>query len=112
MSSVTGCFSMEILEPGPGSSIFGAEISTPGIGPATLALSGFELLLASHAVSDNAAARTPTVARIRDITFTRRNVGTHHGHVRRSVQFVLSARRSENFKKAVQTARKRSSCPS
>src|SRR3954447_7235924 len=70
ISRVTGCFSTEIFVPGVGSSIFGAEISMPGIGPATDGLSGFELLLASQAVSARAAARTPQVARVRDITFT------------------------------------------
>src|SRR5450759_4496890 len=70
MSKVTGCFSMEIFVPGVGSSIFGAEMSTPGIGPATDGLSGVELLLASHADNDTAATRTPRVTRVRDIAFT------------------------------------------
>src|SRR5882672_2747220 len=65
ISSVTGCFSIEILVPGPGSSIFGAEISMPGMGPATEGLSGVELLLASQAVKNRAAARTPQDARVR-----------------------------------------------
>jgi hypothetical protein len=61
--------------PADGSSIFGAEISMPGIGPATVGLSGVELLLAEHAVSEAAVARAPTDRRIRDITFTREKCG-------------------------------------
>src|SRR5437773_1150489 len=45
--------------PACGSSIRGAEISTPGIGPATEGLSGFELLDASHALSASTAASSP-----------------------------------------------------
>jgi len=70
MSSVTGCFSTEILSPACGSSIFGAEMSMPGIGPATVALSGEELLLAEHAASEMAAALTTMIEAVRNITFT------------------------------------------
>src|SRR5437588_12445248 len=48
-SSVIGCWSTGILMLAAGSSVFGAEIDTPGIGPAISGLSGLELLLAVHA---------------------------------------------------------------
>ena len=73
MSSVTGCFSTEILVPDVGSSILGAEISMPGIGPATVGLSGVELLLASHAVRVTAATSTPQAERVRNITLSLEN---------------------------------------
>src|SRR5437764_1096567 len=38
MRSVTGCLSTAIFWPANGSSIFGVEISTPGIGPAIVGL--------------------------------------------------------------------------
>ena len=42
---------MEMRSPGVGSSMRGAEMVTPGIGPATEGLSGFALLLDSHPAS-------------------------------------------------------------
>src|SRR6185503_6722893 len=46
-----------------GSSILGVEMSTPGIGPATDGLSGFELLDDSHEISTTVAARMPAAER-------------------------------------------------
>jgi len=68
MSNVTGCLSICIFVPAIGSSIFGALMFTPGMGPATEGLSGSELLLASHAVSEQAAARTQKADRSLGIT--------------------------------------------
>src|SRR5262252_715517 len=59
-SSVSGCWSTAILTPDDGSSVFGAEISTPGIGPATSGLNGVELFdveQAAAAVSGMIASR-------------------------------------------------------
>src|SRR5438046_10040241 len=64
MRSVTGCLSTAIFWPANGSSIFGVEISTPGIGPATDGLSGVELLDDSHAVRAAAVASAHTAVRI------------------------------------------------
>jgi len=63
------------LAPGVGSTTFGAVIATPGIGPATVAASGFELLVCSHAdtasaVSTAAADRTLRVIRSPELRFT------------------------------------------
>src|SRR5262245_17582957 len=57
--SETGWSSTAIFEPTAGSRAFGAVISTPGIGPATVGLSGFSLFEASHAVTASIAAHTP-----------------------------------------------------
>jgi hypothetical protein len=46
-----------------GSSILGAEIVTPGIGPATEGLSGVELFDASHALNATTTAATPAAVR-------------------------------------------------
>src|SRR5206468_11976795 len=59
-SSVTGWLSTSIRAPF-GSSNFGAEISTPGSGPATVAVSGFELFDVSHAVSATRSGTTHTI---------------------------------------------------
>jgi hypothetical protein len=50
---------MAIFAPMAGSRIFGAVMSTPGIGPATDGLSGFELFEVSHAVRTRTAVQTP-----------------------------------------------------
>ena len=65
ISSVIGCFSIAIFVPVCGSSSFGAEISTPGIGPATVGVSGFELLTVSQATVANNATPTPNPYTIR-----------------------------------------------
>jgi hypothetical protein len=57
MVSVTGWRSTATRAPVDGSRTFGAEIATPGMGPATVALSGFELLVLSHADMTTAASR-------------------------------------------------------
>ena len=51
ISSVTGCLSTAILTPLTGSSISGAEMFTPGIGPAIVGASGSELLFATQALA-------------------------------------------------------------
>jgi hypothetical protein len=53
ISSVTGCLS-EGTWALTGSSGFGAEISTPGKGPATVGLSGVELFDALQPAADSA----------------------------------------------------------
>src|ERR1700741_443590 len=58
MRSVIGCLSTAIFIPLGGSRAFGAVMSTPGIGPATAGLSGFELLVASHADATSATTAT------------------------------------------------------
>src|ERR1051325_771884 len=61
MSRVIGCLSTAIFDPVCGSSGFGAVMSTPGIGPATVGLRGFELFVDSHPVATSAThARTTT----------------------------------------------------
>src|SRR5690242_9840102 len=73
MSSVIGCLSTGIFMPVGGSSTFGAVMSTPGIGPATVGLSGLELLDASQALAMIAASARP--AAYTDLLF----IGTHTG---------------------------------
>src|SRR5258706_12458308 len=63
MSSATGGRSTAIRWRGTGSNILGAEILTPGIAPATDALSGFELLDDSHEISATDATSAPTADR-------------------------------------------------
>src|SRR5262245_25932375 len=71
ISSETGCSSTAIREPTAGSRTFGALISTPGIGPATAGLSGFELFEASHAATASIAVHTPrTEQALRTIEIT------------------------------------------
>src|SRR3954452_4723052 len=53
MSSLIGCCDSLNLNPCRGSSSFGGVISTPGIGPATEGLSGFELFSASQPSNDS-----------------------------------------------------------
>src|SRR5690242_19837898 len=59
--SVSGCASAAIRAPAAGVMVLGAVMLTPGIGPATDGLSGFELLATSHPTSASAAANVPIV---------------------------------------------------
>src|SRR3954454_8215170 len=63
MSSLIGCCDSLNLKPCAGSSSFGGVMSTPGIGPATDGLSGFELFLASHPANTTVNRPTRTVHR-------------------------------------------------
>ena len=57
---VSGCLSTAILAPAAGSTGLGAVIFTPGIGPASVGLRGFELFEVAHAtVNVPTAANAP-----------------------------------------------------
>jgi hypothetical protein len=57
---VTGCWSTEICAPADGDIGAGAVMLTPGIGPATEGLNGFELLLDWQAATSTAATTATT----------------------------------------------------
>src|SRR5262249_24781529 len=78
MSSDNGCSSTAILARTTGSRTFGAEISTPGIGPATVGLRGFELFELWHAVRVATAVQTLRA----DSTLRIINIHQGNGHSR------------------------------
>src|SRR5262249_62012104 len=59
ISNVIGCLSTAILAPLVGSRILGVVISTPGIGPATVGVSGLELFVVTHAPAASGTVTTP-----------------------------------------------------
>ena len=56
---VSGCLSTAILAPAAGSIGVGAEMFTPGSGPATVGLRGLELFSVAHAVNVQTTASAP-----------------------------------------------------
>lgn len=81
----------------------GAEIFTPGIGPATDGLSGFELFEKPHAPSPSVTARTKTTGAGLPIMESPRSLGFSgnrraHKHLRTAIQLFLSDRKNREFR--------------
>ena len=62
--SVIGCLSTAIFVPAVGATTVGAVMLTPGIGPCTVGVKGFELFVTSHAVTDTTAAQSASAEEI------------------------------------------------